>query len=471
MAGSPLPHDLRLATAVSVAWLSAAIGVAGTGRRALLMAVAAGAVGLVALAASRRGRQLASVLAMSAFCAALLLAPLAARLANAGNSPLAALARQRVELTAELTVTADPRSLAATGVAGSPRAAVDAEVTGVTVAGQRERARGAVLVLGPAALWRDVLPGQRVRLDVRAQPPLPGNLLVATFAAQSDPVLLGSPPWWQRAAGRVRGSMRQAASGLPGDASGLLPGLVDGDTAGLDPVLAEHFQLAGLTHLVAVSGANCAILLGAVLLVLRRLRCGPRTCALVGVLVLVAFVVVARPSPSVLRAAAMAALALYGLATGRERGTLPALSAAVLGLLLWQPELAASAGFAMSVLATGALLMVAPGWADALARRRVPSWLAGPLAVAAAAHLVTAPVVAAISGKVSLVAVPANLLAEPVMGAVTVLGFCAAATAPFSEGAGTVFAWLAGWPCRWLIGVANFFGGMHGATLPWPAGV
>ena len=69
----------------------------------------------------------------------------------------------------------------------------------------------------------------------------------------------------------------------------------------------------------------------------------------------------------------------------------------------------------MSVLATAALLVIAPGWAAALRGARVPVGLAEAVAVAAAAHLVTAPVIAAISGRVSLVAIPANVLAEPVV--------------------------------------------------------
>ncbi len=297
-----------------------------------------------------------------------------------------------------------------------------------------------------------------------------GDLLVATLVAQSDPQLIGQPPWWQRVAGDVRSSLRAASAGLPNQVAGLLPGLIDGDTTQLDPVLSEHFRLAGLTHLVAVSGTNCAIVIGTVLLVLRRARIGPKGCAIGGTIALVAFVLVARPSPSVLRAAAMAALALWCLATGRERVAVPALSAGIIVLLIWQPQLAADAGFAMSALATAALLLIAPGWADALRRRHVPPGIAEALAVAAAANLVTAPVIAAISGKISLVSIPANLLAEPVVAAATLLGFGAALVAPIWLPGGTFLAGLAGWPCRWLIWVANFFGGMHGATLPWPGG-
>ena len=163
-------------------------------------------------------------------------------------------------------------------------------------------------------------------------------------------------------------------------------------------------------------------------------------------------------------------MALGALAAGRPRAAVPTLSAATLALLVWDPQLAATASFAMSVLATGSLLLVAPGWAQALQRRHVPPGVAESVAVAAAAHLVTAPVIAGISGQVSIVAVPANVLAEPVVAVTTVLGFGAAVVAPVVLPAGQALAWLAGWPCRWLVGVADYFGGLHGAIIPWPSG-
>ena len=470
--GLPLPRgiDIRLAIGAVAGWLATIVGLGWPPSRVLTMGLLAAGTGAALLVVARCGMRFAAAAALAAFCVALVLIPLAARSARARDSPLAALARERPAVTAMLTVSADPRPLAATGPAGAPRVAVDAALWSVTLGGRELRIGGAVLVLAPADGWRDVLPGQRVRLDARLQPPLGGNLLVAVLAAQSGPELVGDPPWWQRAAGTVRTSLRVASSGLPALPRGLLPGLIDGDTSGLDPVLAERFRIAGLTHLVAVSGTNCAIVVGAALLALRRFGAGPVTCAAVGLAVLVAFVVVARPSPSVLRAALMAAIALAALAGGRQRDGVPMLSAAVLGLLVWRPQLAVDAGFAMSVLATGALLLIAPAWASALRRRRVPPVIAESVAVAAAAHVVTAPVVAAISGRVSLVAIPANVLAEPVVAVTTVLGFGAALIAPVWMGAGVVLAQLAGWPCRWLVWVAEFFGSRHGATLPWPSG-
>jgi competence protein ComEC len=145
---------------------------------------------------------------------------------------------------------------------------------------------------------------------------------------------------------------------------------------------------------------------------MRWTRAGPVSTAVVCVVALVGFVILVRPSPSVVRAAAMGAIGLLALASGRPRAAVPALAAGVAVLVLVDPELAGDAGFTLSVLATGGLLLLAPRWRDGLRRRRVPAGVAEALAVPAAAQLACAPVVAGLSGAVSLVAVPANLLAS-----------------------------------------------------------
>lgn len=464
--------DVRLAVAAGGAWLAAVL----LGNRSLQATVTGCALalgtGVIALAlCRRRATPVASTLAALCFCVAIVLLPLAGRIAHSRDSPLMRLAAERSAVTVELTVSDDPRTLAAKGPAGSPRMAVRARAAALILGGRRVATDGDVLVLGPAAAWSGIGPGQRVRVDGTVQPSLDRPALSVTLIARADPTVLGAAPWWQNAATDARAALREASSGLPPSVRGLLPGLVVGDTTRLDPVLAEHFRLAGLTHLVAVSGTNCSILIGFVLLFLRRIGVRPGVCAVVAGLVLLGFVVLARPSPSVLRAAAMAAIALVALAAGRPRQALPALSGAVLVLLVWQPQLATDYGFAMSVLATAALLVLAPPWARALQRRRVPPLLAESVAVAAAAHVVTAPIIAALAGQVSLVAVPANVLAEVAVAPATVLGFGAAVLAPVWLPAGRLLAELAGWPCRWLVAVADYFGGLHGATVPWPGGL
>ncbi len=218
-------------------------------------------------------------------------------------------------------------------------------------------------------------------------------------------------------------------------------------------------------------GANLAIVGGLVLGLARWCRAGPRLAALLCAASLVGFVVLARPSPSVLRAAGMAALTLLALALGRQRTAVPALAAAVGGLLLVDPALAGDPGFALSGCATGGLLLLAPGWRDALRRRGVPAGLAEAVAVPAAAQVACSPVIAALSATVSLAAVPANLLAEPAVAPATVLGVLAAVASPVWPAGAAFLAWLACWPVRWLLLVARVGAGLPAGLLPWPGGV
>lgn len=465
------PTDVRLAIAAAIAWITLAASLGADRTTLLIECGCAAGVGSAALAV-RHGAlaRLAPVVSVSGLATVLVLVPFTGRIWLAHDSPLQQLAASHADVTAVLTVSGDPHKLAATGIAGTARVAVPTNADTVQAGMQRWSVAGPVLVLGPADGWSDVLPGQRVQLAGALQPSLDAGSTGATLFVEQPPRLVGRPPWWQRAAGAVRDDLREAASVLPPEERGLLPGLVDGDTDALDPVLVQRFKIAGLTHLVAVSGTNCSIVIGVVLFLFRRARARPWVTALAGAVVLVGFVLVARPSPSVLRAALMAAVALVSLASGRPRQAVPALAVTLLVLLLWDPQLSTDPGFAMSALATAALLLIAPGWVAVLRRWRVPPVLAESLAVATAAHVVTAPVIAAISGRISLVAIPANVLAEPAVPIVTVLGFAAALTATLWTAGGQAFAWLAGWPCRWLVRVADVAGGLPGASVSWPGG-
>jgi competence protein ComEC len=150
---------------------------------------------------------------------------------------------------------------------------------------------------------------------------------------------------------------------------------------------------------------------------------------------------------------------------------MPALCAAVLLLVLFAPELAPQAGFALSTLATAGLLVLAPVWRRRLARR-LPDWLAEALAVPAAAQVACTPVVVALSGQLGLVAVPANLVAVPAVGPATVLGVVAALVAPLCLPAAHALAWLAYLPTAWLVLVAHVGARQPGAglglTTGWP---
>nr|WP_091379248.1 ComEC/Rec2 family competence protein [Geodermatophilus sp. DSM 45219] len=458
--------DLRLAPAAATVWATTLLA------PLLPVPLLAGAVPAAAVTAvwvSRRSRSPAAVVLVGVLAALAVTSATAALRESAREaSPLVAAAQDRRTAQLDLELDGDPTPVR--GV-GPPRVVVEATVTAMDDGGTRTRLEGAVVVFGPAEEWLGLVPGQALRVRASLSPAGADEGLVARVSARSPPALLGDAPWVQRAAGGLREGLRDSAVEVLGpQAGGLLPGLVVGDTRSMDPVLVEDFRRAGLAHLTAVSGANVAIVLAGVLAPLRRRAVDRRVQALVAVVALVGFVVLARPSASVLRAAAMGAVTLLALATGRSRAALPALGAAVVVLLLADPGLARDAGFALSVAATAAIVLLAPGWSRRLRERGWPLPLADAVAVAAAAGLATAPLVAGLSGLVSPVSLPANLLAAPAVAPATVLGLLAALTLPVAPPLGDALVRLAGWPVRWLVVVAQRAAALPDGATGWPAG-
>lgn len=422
--------------------------------------------------------------------------------ADVRRGPVPELARRYATVTADVEVTADPRPT-------RPRIRGDhAAPASVLVEGEVRRLREGdgtavvtrtpVLVIVPAgppggvgppsegrsrSPWLELLPSTRVRVEARMAPALVGGDRIAgvlRVRGRAAPDVVGGPSEAQRFAGRLRAGLREATDGLPADARALLPGLVVGDTSRITPELDEAFKETDLAHALAVSGSNLTIILalligppGMARLVERRglaprLGIPLRATAVLGGVLTLGFVIVCRPDPSVLRAAACGAVVLLALATGRRRSLIPALATAVLLLVLYDPWLARSYGFLLSVLATGALLTLAPRWSEALRRHRVPPRLAEGLAAAAAAQALCAPVVAVLSARVSLVAVPCNLLAEVAVAPATVLGFAALATAPVAMPVAKALAWGASWPAEWIARIARTGAALPGGGVDWP---
>ncbi len=456
-------HDLRLLAPAAGAWAAAAV-VPTDARRWPLVAGLALVCALVC--ASRRVGRLAAASTLIAIAAAAVGTGL--RVDSRGAGPLAALAAQRVPVDIRLVVTTDPHVVA---VARGPALTVlTVRVEQVGAGGRAWSVRQPVLVLAHGSAWRDLLPSQRVQVSGRLQPPRPADDVAAVLTPAGAPARLGRPSLVQRSAATLRAGLRTAAGGLPGGADGLLPGLVDGDTGGLPATTAQSFRATGLTHLVAVSGTNVAAVLAAALALARGVRLPRRAGLVLAAVLLVGFVVLARPSPSVLRAMVMGLLGVLAALTGRERPVLPALSATVLVLVLVSPDLARSPGFALSVLASGALVLLAPTWRDSLVARGWSRRTAEVLCVPLAAQLVCAPVIVLLTPTVSLVAVPANLLAAPAVAPATLLGVVAAVLAPVLPAAAHLAAWAAALPCAWMVEVAHVGAGLPGAQVRWPGG-
>ena len=327
---------------------------------------------------------------------------------------------------------------------------------------------GRVVVFARASDFGGVMAGQPVRFTARINRPTRHDLTVAVLNATGHPTM-GQASAVQRAAHAVRSRFAAAArEALPADQAAMLPALVLGDTAAVSAETSRDFRAAGMTHLTAVSGANVTIVCAAVLFSARLI--GPRAAVALAALALLAFVSVVQPTASVLRAAVMGAIALAGMLSSRRRQAIPALSAAVLILLVVAPHLAVDVGFALSVLATAALVVIAPVWSRRLTGRGCPKPLADALAVALAAHVVTAPLVAGISGRLSLVAVVANLAVAAAIAPITVLGSAAAVLCLLWRTGAQLLIRFAGPELWWALSVAHLAADVPAATVPVPSG-
>ncbi|MEU7481322.1 DNA internalization-related competence protein ComEC/Rec2 [Lentzea sp. NPDC042327] len=439
-------------------WATALSGLYLSWQAAVLIGLSAGAVGLIAWHRAWWPKAGAIALVLAGPIAG---AWVGSHVLRAETHPLRLAADEGRTTTVTAELSTRPRGIRAAGFGGH-QAGVDHVVVTATANG------ATVVILAPAAQWRDLLPGQRVTVKGSLAPPRPGDLTSALLRVRGPPADVQPPPAWQRWADHLRDGLSRASATLGEEEAGLLPALVVGDTEHMVPRIVDEFRTAGLAHLLAVSGANLAIVCGAVYLLLRKT--GPRKAAVGALVALVGFVALAGPEPSVLRAAVMGAVALLALFIGRERSALPSLATTVLVLVLVDPALGADPGFALSVTATAALVLVAPRWARRLKERGVPQGFAEALAVPAVASLATAPLVVGLSGQISLVSVLANLAVAPVVAPATVLGVVAAVIAPLFPPAAEVVVHVAGPAVTWLVLVGRHAATVPGASLSWPEG-
>ncbi len=327
---------------------------------------------------------------------------------------------------------------------------------------------GRVVVFTSVVGYTELTAGQPAAFTARIARSTRRDLTVAVLSVTGEPTLGEAAPI-QQAAQRVRTAFAAAARGsLPADQAAMLPALVLGDTSALTGETTSEFRASGLTHLTAVSGANVTIVCGAVLLTAGLV--GPRVAVALAAVALLAFVIVVQPSASVLRAAVMGAITLLAVVSHRRRQAIPVLSASVIALMIGAPELAVDVGFALSVSATAALVVVAPAWSRRMVGRGWPKPLADSVSVAVAAQLVTAPLVAAISGNFSVVAVAANLAVAAVIAPITVIGTAAAALSALWPAGAQLLIRFTGPELWWLLNVAHWAAGIPGASMPVPAG-
>ena len=307
-----------------------------------------------------------------------------------------------------------------------------------------------------------VEPGDLVRLDGRpAAPPdggygdflrrtgVSGTLRssgLSVVARASSPA--GLLERTRRAAGDA------LARALPEPAAGLAAGILVGLRDRVDRDLAAAFTATGLSHVVAISGWNIALVAGLVGALLagraRRTRSGAILVAIV------VYTILAGASASVVRAAAMAGVALLARESGRPGTAAAALGWAVALLVLAVPASAADVGLQLSAAATAGLIAWSTPLTAAIGRRAgwLPGWVREGLGVSLAAQAATLPIVLLAFGRLAPLSPLTNLVVVPLVplamaaGTLALLGGALAAA-----GAPALVATLAGIPGALVLGI------------------
>ncbi len=255
-------------------------------------------------------------------------------------------------------------------------------------------------------------------------------------------------------------------SALRPNQSALLAGLVIGDERKISARVEDDFLASGLSHLTAVSGANVAMVVGALAVVFTLLRVPRRTGILIGLAAIVLFTVITRWEPSVLRAAVMAAVGLAAFLFGRLSTPAHAFGLAFVGLLGFDPNLLWSVGFQLSFLATAGILWLRPPLIARLGM--LPGPVAEALAIGIAAQVAVFPLIGLHFGRISVASVPANLAAFVLVAPITVLGLAGGVASMVSE----TLAWPVLKPAGLLTSalqwVAKIFGRSDAAQLDVP---
>ena len=396
---------------------------------------------------------------------ALVASTAAIALGQRAESPLVEAAAEHRTVPVVVDVVAAPKAMHApiwAEASANPTLRVDARL----VSTDGRTAAPVVITLNAAVPATQVQLGTRLAFDARVTRLPAAEESGFRLRAAGDIRAQQPPPPWLGWSSGFRERFADAAHGLGGDGAALVPGLAIGDTSAVGDELDAAMKASSLSHLTAVSGANCAIVTAAAFAVAALCRLRRVARVVVALTVLVGFVVLVTPQPSVVRAGAMAVVVLIAIAAGRPGGGVAALSVAVTALLAFDPWLSRDYGFALSAAATGGLLLLAAPLAARLARV-MPLPLAVVLGVPLAAQLACQPILVLLDPAIALYGVPANLLAAPAAPIGTVVGLLGCLIHPILPSVGVAFLQVAWLPASWIALVAHGAAGLPGGRLPW----
>ena len=207
---------------------------------------------------------------------------------------------------------------------------------------------------------------------------------------------------------------------MPDADAAVIFAMLFGGYAGIRPEVLEAFTTTGIVHILSVSGSHISLVAAVTAWIATFLRLPKWLGAVSVTAIIVLYVVLAGLVPPAVRSGIMGGAAFLGLVLGRERDAQRILLITGILMLLLSPLLLFHISFQLSFLATAGLLFLAPIFREHL--HRLPSFIAGSLAITISAQLATLPILAWYFNQLSLSALLANLVVVPLVELVIVLG-------------------------------------------------
>ncbi|MDP3402832.1 MAG: ComEC/Rec2 family competence protein, partial [bacterium] len=256
------------------------------------------------------------------------------------------------------------------------------------------------------------------------------------------------------------------AQAIPEPGASLASGLITGGKQGLGTTLLDAFIVAGLVHIVVLSGYNVMIVAEGVLRTFAFLP--RRSSAILAGVVIALFVLAAGAGAASIRAGLMAGLGLIARATGRTYAVVRALFVVAVIMLLMNPLLLAfDPGFQLSFIATLGLILLAPIIELRLTIVQSPFWR-DLIAATLAAQIAVLPLLLYQTGLFSFVSLPANLLVLPLVPLAMLLSALAGVMGVILPGAAPLLGLPAHFVLSFSIYLADFVSSLSLASVSIP---
>jgi len=210
---------------------------------------------------------------------------------------------------------------------------------------------------------------------------------------------------------------------MPSEQAALLNGMLIGYREDLSDEVQKAFSDSGLTHIMAVSGANVAFIVFPLIFLFRKvIKLKLKTSNIIVIGVLVIFTYITGFQPSVLRAVIMATVVLVGQMLMRETDIYTTISFSAILLLLYNPSTLFNIGFQLSFVATLSIVLLCKNIKRVISFKYLPNIITDVISITLAAQIGVLPIIILYFNNVSLISIVSNVLVIPIVGIITVLG-------------------------------------------------